>query len=235
MCRWLAYAGRPIYLDDLLFKPEHSLISQSLRARQSPVMTNGAGFGVGWYGAKAEPGLCRDFRPAWNDENLRSLSEQIQSGLFFAHVRASTGTATSRANCHPFRHGNWLFMHNGAIGGFDRLARELDFKIAPELYRQRRGTTDSETFFYLLLTNGLEDDPAGALARTVALIEAARRGAGIDEPLRLTAAFTDGSRIFAVRYSSDRSSPSLYYRCGAGVRAANGDGAGLAAGLPAAA
>ncbi|MBM3521755.1 MAG: class II glutamine amidotransferase, partial [Alphaproteobacteria bacterium] len=101
MCRWLAYSGRPVYLEQLLFQPEHSLISQSLRARRSRVTTNGDGFGVGWYGARPEPGLYRDYRPAWNDENLRSLAEQIRSGVFFAHVRASTGTATSRSNCHP--------------------------------------------------------------------------------------------------------------------------------------
>lgn len=213
MCRWLAYAGRPIYLDELLFKPENSLISQSLRARCSSVATNGDGFGVGWYGQRESPGLYRDFRPAWNDENLQSLAEQIQAGLFFAHVRASTGTATSRANCHPFRHGRWLFMHNGAIGGFDAIARALDFQIEPGLYRQRGGTTDSETFFYLLLSNGLERDPHDALRRTVARVEAAMAAARIDEPLRLTAAVTDGTRIFALRYSSDRDSPSLYYDC----------------------
>jgi hypothetical protein len=35
MCRWVAYAGPDVYLEDLLFEQEHSLISQSLKARQS--------------------------------------------------------------------------------------------------------------------------------------------------------------------------------------------------------
>ena len=206
----------------MLFKPENSLINQSLRARKSVATTNGDGFGVGWYGRKAEPGLYRDLRPAWNDENLRSLSEQIESSLFFAHVRASTGTATSRANCHPFRQGRWLFMHNGQIGGFDRIARELDFQIAPTLYRQRQGTTDSETIFFLLLTNGLDDDPETAVGRTVARIEVAMAAADSKEPLRLTAAFTDGRHVYAIRYSSDHASPTLFYGCAGGVRGHDG-------------
>jgi glutamine amidotransferase len=224
MCRWLAYSGRPVYLDEVLFKPEHSLISQSMRARKSHVTTNGDGFGVGWYGAKREPGLYRDYRPAWNDDNLRSLAEQIDSRLFFAHVRASTGTAASRANCHPFRHGRWLFMHNGQIGGFDRVARDLDFMLAPAFYRARGGTTDSETLFYLLLTLGLERDAETACAAAVAMVEAAMAANGVDEPLRLTCAFTDGERVWAVRYASDGAAPSLFWGAGDGLRRADGNG-----------
>ncbi|MBM3568015.1 MAG: class II glutamine amidotransferase [Alphaproteobacteria bacterium] len=217
MCRWLAYSGAPAYLDDYLFKPANSLIAQSLRARRGgQVVTNGDGFGVGWYGDRIEPGVYRDLRPAWNDENLRSLAEQIRTRLFFAHVRASTGTAVSRSNCHPFRLGNWLFMHNGQIGGFDRVARELDFMIAPELYRQRSGTTDSETLFLLMHTFGLAKDPVAAMRRTVAAVESCMRGHRIEAPLRLTCALTDGQRVIALRHSSDGAAPSLFFGSTAG-------------------
>jgi glutamine amidotransferase len=129
MCRWLAYTGRPLYLEDFLFKPENSLINQSLHARKAHTATNGDGFGVGWYGDRQEPGLFRDIRPAWNDENLRSIAEQIRTGHFFAHVRASTGTSISRANCHPFQHERWMFMHNGQIGGYGRIRRRVEALI----------------------------------------------------------------------------------------------------------
>lgn len=222
MCRWLAYSGRPVALERLLFKPERSLINQSLRARKSQVATNGDGFGIGWYGSRSEPGLYRDDRPAWNDENLRSLAAQIDARLFLAHVRASTGSASSRANCHPFRHGKWLFAHNGQIGGFDLIARELDFALRPDLYRAREGSTDSETLFYLALTFGLDDEPLPALARAAGFVQAAMTAQGIDEPLRLTAAATDGARVIAVRYSSDRAAPTLFYGAAASVRDADG-------------
>ncbi|HEY7699287.1 MAG TPA: class II glutamine amidotransferase, partial [Vicinamibacteria bacterium] len=49
MCRWLAYSGAPVLLDELLFKPKHSLIDQSMSAKAAVTVTNGDGFGVGWY------------------------------------------------------------------------------------------------------------------------------------------------------------------------------------------
>jgi len=227
MCRWLAYSGSPIFLSRLLFEPEHSLIVQSLRARQSVFPTNGDGFGVGWYGSRNEPGLFRDVLPAWNDDNLQSLAEQIQSHLFLAHVRASTGTATSRANCHPFRWGEWLFMHNGAIGGYEQIRRELDLLIEPEFYLNRRGTTDSEAMFYLALTHGLETDVPGALARTVVDIERLMKEKGVDAPLRVSVVVSDSHRLWAVRYASDNAPPTMYIgRASAALHYAGLEGGG---------
>ena len=212
MCRWIAYRGRPLFLEALLFEPENSLISQSLRCRKAEVATNGDGFGIGWYGERETPGVYRETLPAWNDRNLRSLAHHIRAPLFFGHVRASTGTATARINCHPFSHGRWLFMHNGQIGGYDRLRRQLDQLPPDALYAQRQGTTDSELFFYLLFANGVETDPGGALRAATAQVLGVMQQAGITEPLRLTAALTDGQRIVAIRYASDDHPPSLFYR-----------------------
>ena len=212
MCRWLAYRGTPVYLDSLIFEPEYSLVSQSLSARQAKVPTNGDGFGVGWYAHRPNPGLFRDVLPAWNDANLKSLSQQIRSSLFFAHVRASTGTETSRSNCHPFSHDRWLFMHNGQIGGWERLRRTLEQSIPDQLYRCRKGTTDSEALFYLLLAEGLDTDPAGALARVVGQVLRLVAHSGEREPFRFTVALSNGQCIYALRYASDEHPPSLYYR-----------------------
>ena len=104
MCRWLAYSGSPIRLEELLYRPRYSLIDQSLHSRLGVETTNGDGFGIGWYGERPEPGIYRDISPAWSDENLRSLCAQVRSGLFFAHVRASTGTSTTRAPARTARH-----------------------------------------------------------------------------------------------------------------------------------
>lgn len=215
MCRWMAYSGPPIFLDTILFDADNSLVQQSLNARWSHVETNGDGFGIGWYGAHETPGLYRDVLPAWNDVNLRELSEQVSAGLFFAHVRAATGdTATSRANCHPFRHGAWMFMHNGAIGDFASIRRDLDLAIPEGLYRHKHGTTDSETIFYLLLANGLETDPVAAYQKTVKQVLETMDEHGIEKPFRFAAIATDGERLVAVRFSSDRNSPSLFYGIG---------------------
>ncbi len=75
MCRWLAYSGSPILLEELLYKPRHSLIDQSLHSRLGVETTNGDGFGVGWYGKNADtPAVFHSIEPAWNERNLRELA-----------------------------------------------------------------------------------------------------------------------------------------------------------------
>ena len=216
MCRWLAYAGPPVYLDTLILKPQQSLITQSRDAQKGVTSLNAAGYGVGWYGDKPEPGVYKDILPAWNDDNLKSLATHVKAPLFFGHVRASTGTSVSKVNCHPFTHGKWLFMHNGMIGDFERVRRNLTMAIAPDLFPCLQGATDSEVLFYLLLTHGLDNDPKAAFARTIGLVldEMAKAGTA-DEHMAVTAAATDGKAIYAVRFANDARPASLFYALGA--------------------
>lgn len=212
MCRWIAYCGEPIFIEELVTLPEQSLIVQSRSSREAKSVVNADGFGLGWYAERPEPGVFRDLRPAWSDENLLSIARQIRSRLFFAHVRASTGTAIMRANCHPFSVGPWMFMHNGGIGGWEDVRRPVEAGIPDELFRHRGGTTDSEALFLLLLANGLATDPLGAFRRSLAFIEGVMASAGVDKPLRVTAAATDGTTIYALRYSTLIAPETLYVR-----------------------
>ncbi|MDX2290508.1 MAG: class II glutamine amidotransferase [Hyphomicrobiaceae bacterium] len=212
MCRWVAYIGEPVFLETFVSLPCQSLVQQSHHARESRTDVNGDGFGLGWYGERPRPGLFRDIRPAWSDDNLLSIAHQIRSRLFFAHVRASTGTSSTRSNCHPFTMGSWLFMHNGQIGGYTRIKRRLEHLIPDELFEHRHGTTDSELIFLLMLANGLETDPVRAVEQTLGQVLALMQSASIEEPLRFTAAFTNGDRVHAVRYASDPEPPTLYTR-----------------------
>ncbi|WP_375410224.1 class II glutamine amidotransferase [uncultured Methylobacterium sp.] len=212
MCRFLAYSGQPVFLTDLVCAPTHSLVHQSLHASEAKTETNGDGFGIGWYAERPDPGLYRDVCPAWSDENLVNLCQQVRARTFFAHVRASTGTATTRANCHPFAHGRHLFMHNGQIGGYSRIKRRIEALIPDALYDERRGTTDSEAIFLLALANGLAEDPVGAMAETLSTVRDLMQAAGVAEPLRFTAVVTDGDSLTAYRWACDGRPPSLYYR-----------------------
>lgn len=211
MCRWLAYSGSPILLDELLYQPEHSLIDQSLQATHGAQTTNGDGFGVGWYGDESAPALYKDVDPAWNDRNLRELARQVRSGLIFAHVRASTGTPVQQTNCHPFRFGKWLWMHNGQIAGFRELKRDLVLGVDPALYPFIEGSSDTETFFFLALTFGLEQDPPAAVEKAVGFIERVGQAHGIDSVMRMSVAVSDGKTIWAFRYASTGEPPSLYF------------------------
>lgn len=203
MCRWAAYIGEPIYLEDVVTAPGHSLITQSLHACESKSETNGDGFGLCWYGEREEPGRYHDVLPAWADCNLRSLAHQVRSGLFLAHVRAATGTGTSRANCHPFSAGKWSFMHNGQAGGYSRFRRKADMSISEHCYPFRNGTTDSEAIFLLALGAGLDENPKAALERATGLVENLSRETGITPHMRMTVAMSDGERLYCARYASD--------------------------------
>jgi predicted glutamine amidotransferase len=211
MCRWLAYSGSPVRIEELLYKPKHSLIDQSLHSTMGAETTNGDGFGIGWYGVGDTPGTFHSVEPAWNDRNLHDLAAHLESGLVFAHIRASSGSPVQQTNCHPFRHGRWLWMHNGLIRDFHTLKRDLVLAIDPELYPSIKGSTDSEVFFYLALTLGLEDDPPVAVEQAVGLIEHIGRSNGIEHPIQMTVATTDGQSVWAFRYSSEGSSRSLFY------------------------
>ena len=212
MCRFLAYQGKPLFISDLVCTPSHSLVKQSRDAHEAKTATHGDGFGIGWYGARSEPGLYREILPAWSDDNLVSLCSQVKSGLFFAHIRSSTGTSTIRSNCHPFSFDKNLFMHNGQIGGYVKIKRHVESMIPDNLYNARFGTTDSEAIFLMALANGLILDPIGAMTRTLTALRQLMNQADIKEPLRFTAAFTDGRRLWAYRWACDGRAPSLYYR-----------------------
>ena len=211
MCRWVAYAGKAIYLDEILFHPENSIVRQSLSAKQSPQPTNGDGFGVAWYGLPKTPGLYKDTLPAWNDSNLKSLAAHIRTRLFFSHVRASSGTAITRTNCHPFTFQNWSFMHNGQIGNWPVCRKLFESHISPKFYPYREGSTDSEAFFLVALSLGLQKDPILAITSTIQLILKIMKKNKVKEAFRSCMAISDGKKIWAFRYSSDHQSPSLYY------------------------
>jgi glutamine amidotransferase len=212
MCRWLAYTGSPVLLKDALFTPAHSLVDQSLHSDLGAEPTNGDGFGVGWYGdLSPTPGVFRSIEPAWNDQNLRELAGHIESGHFFMHIRAAIGSAVQQTNCHPFRHDRWLWMHNGFVDGFAAIKRDLVLAVDESLYLQIAGQADSEVLFYLALTLGLEDDPAGAIARMIGMVEACGHKRGVKHPFQGTIATTDGDRTWAFRYSSEGNSRSLFY------------------------
>jgi predicted glutamine amidotransferase len=212
MCRWIAYRGETIPLEQYVTAPAHSLVVQSQRALESTAATNGDGFGMGWYGEHPEPGLYREVRPAWSDENLRYLCRHIQSHLYFAHVRAATGTPITRPNCHPFACGRWLFMHNGIIGNWARLRRRAEALIPDEFYGSRIGTTDSEAVFLAILGAGGDKDPLGATARVLTSLTEMVSSKGYREPLRFTAALANGRDLYAFRYAANDQANSLYYR-----------------------
>jgi glutamine amidotransferase len=206
----MAYRGQPLPIEALLYETKHSLIEQSRHAKLGVETFNGDGFGLGWYGTADRPGVYRGLMPAWGDRNLRDLAAHIVSPLFLAHVRATTGTPVQETNCHPFRHENWLFVHNGGIESYLELRRELVVAVDPSLFGVMEGSTDSEAMFCLALSFGLMEEPLPALERMAGFVEETGRRHGVEHPLQMTLGVSDGERLYVVRYSSIGRSRTLF-------------------------
>ncbi|MGH9948562.1 MAG: class II glutamine amidotransferase [Pyrinomonadaceae bacterium] len=213
MCRFLGYLGNEILLADLISRPANSLIRQSYKSKERSEPLNGDGFGIGWYSPQVSPDACvfTSITPAWSNRNLLNLIEHIRSACFFAHIRAaSPGTAVSELNCHPFRRGRYLWMHNGTIEGFSSIKRRLRHSLSDEIYDTIEGTTDSEHAFALFLNLLGEQkdrfsgtDLADGLINTIAQLKDWAAAAGVQKPSIYNFAVTDGQSIATVRYVSD--------------------------------
>ena len=212
MCRWLAYSGSPILINQALYMPAHSLVDQSLHSRLGAETTNGDGFGVGWYGDGPIPGVFHSTEPAWNDQNLHELADHISSPLFFTHIRAAIGSAVQQTNCHPFRHENWLFMHNGYINEFATIKRDLVLAIDPSLYPGDPGPDRHGGAVLPRVDVRARGRSAGARSsRRSGLSRRSAAGSASPIPSRARSPPPTARRIWAVRYSSEGKSRSLFY------------------------
>ncbi len=217
MCRWLAYIGDPIFMDSIIIKPPSSLLEQSLNSKMSfrkdgsILTTNGDGFGIGWYNKKPEPGLFKTAEPAWANDNLSEICNQVRARIFMSHIRAASVGSVQRNNAHPFKYKNWLFQHNGSVSEFHKIRRELLFDLKPELFNSIKGDTDSESIFMLAVNFGLEENPKLAIERTIKYLLGIITKNNIEPYIQLSCAISDGKSIFTVRYSTEKRQNTQYF------------------------
>ncbi len=225
MCRFTLYLGPPLRLSSLLLDPSHSLIRQSTHSYEREEPLNGDGFGVGWYTPEfsEEPAVFRSITPAWNNRNLHNLARVVASSCILAHVRAATqSSGVNEANCHPFRFGKYVCMHNGDIGNFRKVRRKLLDSVCDEAFSNVYGSTDSEHFFAVLIDELLKRRAVTAMDIAAALDGAIQRIVDIvntygdGEPSYLNVAVADGQNAVASRYSNDPDfvPETLYYYSG---------------------
>jgi ergothioneine biosynthesis protein EgtC len=208
MCRLLAYQGPPLTVDDLLYRPDHSLIKQSYNAREIKEPLNGDGFGLGWYVPELtpDPAVFASVSPAWNNRNLRYMAPKLVSPTIFAHVRAASCGHANELNCHPFHYGDLLMMHNGGVAHFERIKRALSGRLSDPRYAWVDGQTDSQHLFALFLDHYFSTDARGAAAMADALtamfrdLEALKQEAGLTEPAHLNMVVTNGREMAGSRY-----------------------------------
>ncbi len=227
MCRFTFYQGVPIRVSSLVAEPEHALIKQSFSAKlRLQGNLNGDGFGLAWYDKKVkpDPAIFRSISPAWNNSNLLELANMIDSNCILAHVRAATQSfEVTEANCHPFKFGNYTFMHNGDIGSFDKLRRPLLGELTDPYFQMLKGNTDSEHLFALIMqeigdqSNHLNEVILqDCLISALGKLESLRDQIGLKDHCHINAVLTNGYISLIVRYAAGdmTNAPSLFFNSG---------------------
>lgn len=226
MCRFTFYQGRPIILSSLITEPKHSLINQSFGAKERDEPLNGDGFGLAWYNfnISSKPASFKSISPAWSNNNLQEICQVIETSCVLAHVRAATqGLTVSESNCHPFKWKELAFMHNGDIGGFQKIKRHLIHTLSDEAFHHIKGSTDSEHFFAVFIDEYLKNEAMeqwdrvassmmGAIRRVLSLIEEYAD----DQHSYMNMVLTNGRLAVAVRFTTDKEehADSLYMNLG---------------------
>lgn len=215
MCRALLYLGSRTLIDDLLFKPDNSLVKQAYMPKMLS-MLNLAGFGMKAWDSKSEsPHVPFSYTSDWLpifDQNLKSLAEKIRVSCLLAHVRgvpSSTESIVSPKNNHPFCFPGCkiALAHNGDLYRFADMKADLAAHIDERVLRHMAGTTDSEWIYALLLSQLQDphdyihpDELKGAVEAVFRIIRDARIRCGIDTSSSANLFITDGRQVAAVRY-----------------------------------
>jgi len=214
MCRLAAYLGEPISLGKLVLEGEHSLYEQSWQPHELQyAKLNADGFGFGWYHPDGRAAVYRNPMPIWSDANLKDLADTLLSRRWLAMVRSATaGFASHIDNTQPFRHGRYLYLHNGYIKNFNQALRQnILAELCDEIASALRGLSDSE-YLFALLRQRIADHPRHEISQTIAkLLEWLSSHIGGDEAL-LNIVFSTATTLYALRYALNSQAPSLYYR-----------------------
>jgi predicted glutamine amidotransferase len=102
------------------------------------------GWGIGYEGE-----VIKDLIPARESDLLSETGKNLETAGALFHLRlASKGLTIDIDNNHPFTYGTTTFMHNGTIRPSDTAEQFINDKYRSLI----TGTTDSERFFYALLS-----------------------------------------------------------------------------------
>ena len=217
MCRLLGYVGAPIQLDNLLYKPEHSLIVQSYQPQEmTSGVVNADGFGIGWHDRTKTnlPYVYKNILPIWSDLNLPEIARYVKANCLLGYIRSATpGSPVDLLNCQPFSHQDLLFVHNGFIENFrETLYRPIRNLLNDEAYQFVKGSTDSEHILALIMHH-LQSNPQSTVEQViqVVLIQLNEMANIYQTELSANLMLVDGDRLIASRYSNREQSPTLYW------------------------
>ena len=212
MCRLYGFhASEATKVECSLVHAQNALLIQSRSDLRG--VAHADGWGIACYSGEAlEVERCDTAAHA--DLHFSVTAERVFAETVIAHVRRATVGTPSITNTHPFRHGHWVFAHNGTVTGFESLRPELERETDPHLQTERRGTTDSEQAFYWLLSrmaqSGIDIASRSTDIRTLvpllasSVSELARRceQRQPDKEAKLNFLLTDGRTLLATRWGN---------------------------------
>jgi len=174
-------AQEPIAPRELLHDAPRSLRALSLE--------HADGWGVARSSGNDAWQIERDIRCAARCEQYAAIASS-PARVIVAHIRKKTVGELAIANTHPFRHGQFVFAHNGTLTIIDQLIAAA----SPDRLGEIVGDTDSERFFAFVLTH---IDEAGDIERgVVRAVRALHAWGDIGSANFLLAA---GTRVYAYR------------------------------------
>ena len=218
MCRFAAYLGEPVALEDLLYEPDGALVRQAVDAELMSLLNLG-GFGLAaWDSGSADPGRALTYRipsiPSF-DRNLRALAAKLQVTALVAHVRGvvyDSRESVGLQNVHPFlfEGASFAMAQNGDLYDFGAMRYDILDQIDERVLRRIEGTTDTEWVYALVLSRLADpfapvgpEEAARAVRETLEILREARRRRGITTQSPVNLVLTDGRFMLATRYAFD--------------------------------
>ena len=165
MCRHLAYIGPPITLEELIYRPPHSLYRQSWAPKhQTSDVVNVDGFGVGWYvDGRPQPVRYRRAMPIWYDVSFASVATAVTATHVLAALRAaSPGFPIDESSAAPFTRDRYLFSLNGTVKEWATTGPELHRRLGPEHSALVEAPNDSAVLWVMVYSRLARGEPLGA-------------------------------------------------------------------------
>jgi len=142
MCRLLGFVS----------KDEHTIseiAGSDFKTFSALSAKHGDGWGVASVDNHSHTKLVVEPTRAKDSAKFAEVTSSLKSDGALLHLRwATQGLEVNEGNSHPFTFGEISFMHNGDI----KPATSLDPFIDPELKSAMRGNTDSEKYFYNIIS-----------------------------------------------------------------------------------
>ena len=218
MCRFAAYLGEEIKLEELVYNFPHNLVVQSYAPKELLVgNVNLDGFGCGWYNRAVEkdPAQYATLLPIWSDYKFPTIAKAVTSNIIFSAVRNATPPFPNElSSVLPLALDNCLFLHNGSIKDYDKCRRRLENELPDEYFNMIQSRSDRALIFAAFMWKLSEIDK-GERSLKKAMIATldwlTNQLDSIGASANLNIGITGGESMLFIRHELNGTCNSLYY------------------------